>query len=921
MRNNQPITNTEYKIPEGVTLVSKTDLVGNIIECNEAFQLVSGYSRAELIGQPHNLVRHPDIPEAVFADLWKALKKGHTWSQVVKNRRANGDHYWVRANATPIYTDGKISGYMSIRTPVTEAEKTATAQAYKDINAGKAKIKNGRVYTGFDWHKLKAFSRLAPQYQLTLLIGLLYLAPYITYSVIVGHSLLEQIAVGVIGLIPPFIYGYRLKKGNLRSEEQLFKVASGDQLSNDWFDPETNEGKRQTAIKSVYLASNEKTEDALFKLDKSQQLQTAMDQVSSNIMIADAKLEISYMNNDMKHFFVDRKSEFDKAVPGFDANNLIGQDIDVFHANNPDYPRGILSKLTEPYTGQFNMGNIRIEVYAIPVFNHAGQRTATIAEWRDKTAEAQLLEQVGSTVADAQAGILSSRIDLSLVEGVTKELSVSINDLIEAIEKPIDEAVQVAVALSEGDLTKQVSGKYQGRFAVLQDSLNVAVNSLSSMMAQTKSAVHAVSGGAEQIYQGSIDLNDRTQSQAASLEETASSMEEMTSTVKQNASNAQQASEVTQKTSEQAKSGVVVMHSAIQSMEQINESSQKINDIIALIDSIAFQTNLLALNAAVEAARAGEHGRGFAVVAGEVRNLAGKSSDAAKDIRDLIEDTVKKVSEGTHHVKGSGDALNEIVESIDNVNQIIEEIASSSNEQSEGVSLVNSSITNIDTAVQQNAALVEETAATAEELGNMAKMMNKNVSQFVIDESISSGDLQTGDFDFEAARRGHRHWKVKARAYINDVDVSFDQSTADNPSACPLGNWVYGDGQRYNNLPSFQALEREHAEFHAIIGRIIQHKDLHDIELANKEMDEFVLQSEIVIEKINQLERELNGGETMLQQPALTQSKPVKTAKTAATPASAPAKKVKSPAPDKSSGLQKPAPVQEKNDSNEWSDF
>ena len=180
------------------------------------------------------------------------------------------------------------------------------------------------------------------------------------------------------------------------------------------------------------------------------------------------------------------------------------------------------------------------------------------------------------------------------------------------------------------------------------------------------------------------------------------------------------------------------MENAIQAMEKISESSTKISDIIGLIDSIAFQTNLLALNAAVEAARAGEHGRGFAVVAGEVRTLAQKSADAAKDIRGLIEDTVKDVSEGSEHVKGSGESLNEIVESIGSINQIIDEIANSSQEQSEGISQVNKAITEIDSAVQQNAAMVEETAATAEELGHMSKRMYANVNKFNIDATAMS---------------------------------------------------------------------------------------------------------------------------------------------------------------------------------------
>ena len=918
MRNNQPITNEEYVVPEGITLVSKTDLVGNITECNDAFEAASGYSRSQIIGQPHNLVRHPDVPEVVFADLWSSLKKGHTWCQVVKNRRADGGFYWVRANATPIYCEGKICGYMSVRTSVTEQEKTATAQAYRDISAGKAKIREGRVYTGINWSSLNWYAHMAPQYQLTLLIGLLYLLPYIIYAALTGHSLLEQVAVGVLGLIPPFIYGYKLKKSSYSSEEQLRRIASGDHLSNDWFDPDSSKGQQQTAIRSVFLASREQSEESAYQLDQARQLRTAMDQISSNIMITDANLSINYMNNDMVKFMGEKEAILQSFLPNFKSNDLIGQNIDVFH-KDPAHQRGMLNKISEPFSASITLGSTHLEIHAIPVFNRAGQRTATIAEWRDKTAEVQLLEEVGSAVKSAQAGILNTRIDLSKVEGVAKELSQSINDLISTVEAPINEAVQVAVSLSEGDLTKQLNGQYQGRFAVMQDSLNVAVSNLSSMMAQTKSATHAVSGGAEQIYQGSIDLNDRTQSQAASLEETASSMEEMTSAVKQNANNAHEASAVTQKTSEQALSGVEVMQSAIESMEQINASSQKINDIIGLIDSIAFQTNLLALNAAVEAARAGEHGRGFAVVAGEVRNLAGKSSEAAKDIRVLIEDTVKKVTEGTMHVKGSGDALNEIVGSISNVNNIIEEIANSSNEQSEGVSLVNSSITNIDTAVQQNAALVEETAATAEELGEMAKMMSQNVSQFVINET-SNANLQVGQFDFAAARRAQNQWRVKVRAYINDVNIDFDKSAAQDASQGILGQWINSEGQNFRNSANFQALAQVHQSLHSQISKIIPLKEANDRVNADMEMEQLAVQIDQIMQLISQVESELSGSSTAFHAP----SPPAQNIQKPVTPRKIPAKtRVSAPSPPvaKATGLQKPAPSQPVNNSDEWTDF
>ncbi len=923
MRNNQPVTNEEYIIPEGLTLVSKTDLVGNIIECNDAFEAASGYSRDQLIGQPHNIIRHPDVPPAVFADLWHALKQGETWSQIVKNRREDGGFYWVRANATPIYTNGKVSGYMSVRTSATAAEKQAATQAYKDINAGKAKIRSARIFYGIDWNKLNFFSKLSPQFQLPLLMFLLYMIPLSVYAIANEYGIPTLLGIIVLGLVPPFLYGLKLQRTYQDAKKDLLTIASREHLSNQWFDPKTPLGKMKTAIRSVYLAAREQIEESAYQLDQAQLLQTAMDQVSTNIMITDANLNITYMNNDMVTFLNEKEAVLQTVLPEFKVQNLIGQNIDLFH-KDPSHQRDILASLTQPYLGKVNIGEVHLELYIIPVFNRAGIRTATIAEWRDKTAEVQLLQEVNTAIQEAKSGRLDSRIDLSRVDGVAKELSQSINDLISAIERPINETVKIAVSLSEGNLTKHIEGQYSGLFAVLQDSLNVAVDSLNSMIAQTKEATTAVSNGAEQIYQGSIDLNNRTQNQAASLEETASSMEEMTAAVKQNADNSREASNVTQTTAQQASSGVEVMHRAINAMEQINESSQKINDIIGLIDSIAFQTNLLALNAAVEAARAGEHGRGFAVVAGEVRNLAGKSSEAAKDIRNLIEDTVKKVSEGTIHVKGSGDVLNEIVDSISNVNQIIEEIAASSNEQSEGVSLVNSSITNIDTAVQQNAALVEETAATSEELGDISKRMQTNISQFTINDSGASMHQGSNLFDFEGARRAHRQWRVKARAYVNDIEVDFDPNKAKDPTLCALGQWINNEGQAFSDSTTFQALNQKHSALHAQIETIINLKHNNDTDAANTAIEELTQQSEKVIELITQLENEISASSmnhNMTQaaaQPATTATPSIPAVhETINEPIKTYVKKEPKPA-----ALQTPAPAQPSvNSDDEWTDF
>ncbi|MCF6254451.1 MAG: PAS domain-containing protein, partial [Thiomicrorhabdus sp.] len=493
MRNNQPITNEEYIVPDGLTLVSKTDLTGNIIECNDAFEAASGFSRKELIGQPHNIIRHPDVPEAVFADLWRSLKAGETWSQIVKNRRADGGFYWVRANATPIYKNKKISGYMSIRTPATDAEKQAATKAYQDIKAGRAKIQSARVFYGLNWSKFNFFARLPLQYQLPLLMLLVYIIPLSAYAISDGHSVLTLLAVTLFGLIPPFLYGLRLSKAQREVQKDLKTIASREHLSNEWFNPKTTLGKQKTAMRAVYLSAREQIEESAYQLDQARLLQTAMDQISTNIMITDANLNINYMNDHMVAFLTDKEAVLQSALPQFKVNNLLGENIDVFH-KDPSHQRGLLNTLTEPYLGKITIEDTHLELYVIPVFNRAGVRTATIAEWRDKTAEIQLLQEVNATIQAAKKGKLDVRINLSRVDGVAKELSQSINDLLIAIEKPINETVKVAVSLSEGNLTQHIEGEYSGLFAVLQDSLNVAVDSLNSMIAQTKAATDAVHG-------------------------------------------------------------------------------------------------------------------------------------------------------------------------------------------------------------------------------------------------------------------------------------------------------------------------------------------------------------------------------------------------------------------------------------------
>lgn len=291
------------------------------------------------------------------------------------------------------------------------------------------------------------------------------------------------------------------------------------------------------------------------------------------------------------------------------------------------------------------------------------------------------------------------------------------------------EAAALAHAVAQGDLSAKIALQ-PGDGSSLMAQLQAMQNSLSKVVSNVRHGAEGVATTSAEIAQGNSDLSNRTEQQASALETTASSMEELSATVKQNADNARQANQLAQSASSVAVKGGAVVGQVVETMKGINESSRRISDIISVIDGIAFQTNILALNAAVEAARAGEQGRGFAVVATEVRSLAGRSAEAAKEIKNLINASVERVEHGTTLVDQAGETMAEVVGSIRRVTDIMGEISAASNEQAAGVGQVSEAVTGMDQATQQNAALVEQTAAAASTLESQARELVGVVSVF-----------------------------------------------------------------------------------------------------------------------------------------------------------------------------------------------
>jgi aerotaxis receptor len=555
MKLNLPVTGVDFEYDASQMLVSMTDLKGRIVHANDAFIAVSGFTREEIMGKAHNIVRHPDMPPEAFADLWQTLQAGLPWTALVKNRRKNGDHYWVRANVTPVMSGATVTGYLSVRVKPSREDVAAAEALYRDMRDGKklnVRIVNGQlVHTGLRG-LVDAYVRRGLSARIASAVGLGALLP---------------VATAIAGLSP-------------------WIVAT-------------------TAVVSA----------------------------------------------------------------------------------------------------------------------------ATVAGY-----------------------------------------------LIATISVPMREVRDTVRRLAAADLAVTLNnGRYDELGQIAQGLTQTAVN-LMAVVQDVSSGVQVLTTATSEIALGNTDLSRRTETQAANLEETAASMEELNSTVKNSAETARHAAQLAGTATTSAAKGGEMMKQMVATMDEISSSSSRIETIISVIDGIAFQTNLLALNAAVEAARAGTQGRGFAVVAAEVRNLAQRSAEAAREIKGLIGASVGKVEAGSHLVREAGKSIGEIVTQVGNVARLIEDISNATGEQTLGISQVNDAVGQLDQVTQQNAALVEEAAAAAESLNDQAARLAEAVSVF----SLGAGhEAQRTIQRAQATSRADGSLAAKSRAvteWADSINPDVEQS-------------------------------------------------------------------------------------------------------------------------------------------------
>ena len=705
---------------DGVQAVIEFDLNGNILHANGNFCSAVGYRPEEIIGQHHSMfVDAAEAASPEYKTFWQKLKQGEYQSGEFKRFGKAGKEIWILASYTPV-RDKTGAPYKVVKfaSDITE-EKNRSSYVAGQIDA----ISRSQAVIEFD---LKGNILNAND----------------NFCKTMGYSL-DQIKGKHHSMFASADYARSreyaefwetLARGEFSTGEYERIAAGGRKVLlqasyNPIFDLD---GKPYKVIKYATDLSNSE------RMKEAARVRAALDVATAQVMLADTDLNIVYLNKAQQKMMEAAESDLRAELSRFDSQNLLGQNIDIFH-KDPAHQRRMLERLSTTFETDISVGPRKFHLIATPVFDDNKGRVGTVVEWRDDTMEKQIEAEIESVVSAVSRGDFTKKIALDGKSGFMLALTENINSLSGTVSGVLDSIGGMLDALSRGDLTSRIDADYEGVYEKLKNDANATAAKLHETVQAISSASEEVASGAQEISSGANDLSQRTEQQAANLEETASSMQEMVSTIRQNAENCEQASKLAVSARESAVEGGDIVHQAVNSMSKIEESSRRISDIIGVIDEIAFQTNLLALNAAVEAARAGDAGRGFAVVASEVRSLAQRSAQAAKDIKGLIVDSSSQVTGGVDLVNRAGESLGGIVDAIKKVADIVAEISAASREQSTGADEINRAVAQMDEMTQQNSALVEENAAASKTMTDQARRMSERMGFFNVGQGGGMG--------------------------------------------------------------------------------------------------------------------------------------------------------------------------------------
>ncbi len=870
------VTGKEQEVPEGVTIVSQTDLHGTITDVNDTFVCVSGYSREELIGQPHSLLRHPDVPKAAFKDLWETIQSGKPWTQLVKNRCKNGDHYWVEANVTPVLKKGKVVGYLSVRRRITDEQKQAAEAAYKAIEAGKVSLKNGYVHTL--GKKLSLLNHFNPVLMLVLLTVLVS-GVGILDALDVFHApwRVQLVILSVVLIYALFVSRFISRK------TRAFVAVSKSIAEGDFSQPVNTYGttwisELASSLRMMQIQMGAAYEENRVQLNQNIRLTNALNNASTPIMVVNKFNHIIYMNKALCRLWDQHQAMFEREFENWNPNTLVDQPLEYFNLGKSGVTL-FSSDLLEKNNYEVALSGVTLEIIKRPVLSDDGESLGSVIEWQDLTQQRQVEATLDNAMKCAARGHTSVHLETEGLDGFYLYTANNINGLLARLNEAIEGMVEVMIALANGDLYKRIDKPFSGSLAAMKGATNTSLDNLSGIILQIKGVAQSTLTSAQESEKVSNYLADRMQEAAATLQEINVDMQGINEMQNNNSEQLISVSELAVEATglnQQARSS---MDDSIQAMQSITETSERIEAIIGLIDGIAFQTNLLALNAAVEAARAGEHGRGFAVVAGEVRNLAGKSAEAAKEIKALIQESGLKVTEGAEKVKATHAIFGQVEESVSKIGGTLDDVVSSIQNQQTKVSDMTRAVESLDNNIQNNAASVEETSSTAMSLSKQAEVLNHEVQKFKINESIINikhNYPPVYGVCLSELREEMQLWKTRTQSYLNGVTIEYDEAQGVDEKNCPITKALerlLQNDPGLAQLPVWQKIKALHVQQHQRVEDALNiRRQTHSLTLTElDQIDDLIRQ---YLQVTDELDKELGELEHQLFQSGCGQTKP-----------------------------------------------